>query len=104
MFGNFFAQFGGVGFEKIGVYDRFFLSFKKGVLAAVGVVDQVVRQDERAVFKAVVDADDRTISCATRPIMTEWKLFFRIRISQRNTFTKLIWSMKRRLICLLSMI
>ena len=58
VFGNFFAQSGGVGFEKIGVYDRFFLSFKKGVLAAVGVVDQVVGQDECAVFKAVVDADD----------------------------------------------
>ena len=58
MFDDFFAQPGGVGVEKIGVYDWFFLSFKKGVLATVGVVDQVVGQDERAVFKAVVDADD----------------------------------------------
>ena len=32
VFGNFFAQSGGVGFEKIGVYDRFFLSFKKKCL------------------------------------------------------------------------
>ena len=41
------------------MYDRFFLSFKKSVFAAVCVVDQVVGQDERAGFKAVVDADDR---------------------------------------------
>ena len=40
------------------MYDRFFLSFKKGVFTTVGVVDQVVGQDECAVFKAVVDADD----------------------------------------------
>ena len=58
MFDDFFAQFGGVGVEKIGVYDRFFLSFKKSVFATVCVVDQVVGQDECAGFKAVIDADD----------------------------------------------